>query len=177
MRQFWSSHQSRLSQPRLSNPYRITSRGQESLQPWDMALLSKWKGGTQLQQLTQSHPPHVTPSLLPLVQHISPTFSSVYSSTSKCLIFVKKCNTVQGLGKASPTHPTGACAKTQKPKSKSFSHLIMKPLLLAYKRGSFMPLQCLLLYLLLLVQKKRKKKTQHERTASSLSLRKAIFSR
>lgn len=150
---FWSCYQSRISQPRLSNPYRITLKVQEGLQPWDMALLSKLKGDTQLQQLTRSHPPHITPSLLPLSQCISPTFSSVYSSTSKGPIFVKKYNTVQRLGRASHTDPTGASAKTQKPKSKSFFHLIMKPLLLAHKTGSFMSVQCLLLQLFPLVQK------------------------
>lgn len=132
----------------LQSPSEVL-RGQERLQPWDMALLSllKWQRYAVVAVNSGPFTTHVTLGLLPLAPSTSRTFFSVYSGTSKGPIFVKKCNTVQRLGRASDTHPTDSWAKTQKPKSKPFSHLTTKPLLLPYERGSLKPLQYLLLHL------------------------------
>lgn len=108
--------------------------------------------GAWWQQLTKSHSPEGWhPVCTPPTPSTSPTFLSIYSSTRP--IFVKKCNTVQRLGRPSDTHPTETCSKTQKARSKAFSHLATKPFLPLYKRGSLMSLQYLLLHLLLLVHK------------------------
>lgn len=109
----------------------------------------------------------VASSLHPPTPSTSPTFLSIYSSTRP--IFVKKCNTVQRLGRPSDTHPTETCSKTQKARSKAFSHLATKPFLPLYKRGSLMSLQYLLLHLVLLVHKNVFfLKTEHKRIALSL---------
>lgn len=122
--------------------------------------------GAWWQQLTKSHSPEGWhPVCTPPPQVLLPHF---YPFTPVPDLFLWR-NATLCRGWGGPVTRIPQSSKTQKARSKAFSHLATKPFLPLYKRGSLMSLQYLLLHLLLLVHKNVFfLKTEYKRIALSL---------